>query len=396
LSIGGKTLSKRIVIASRNQILCHKDSKLSYLNSQYLKNYKKNIDEINKKYEWKTQGINAMFLGTGHSPVNVNAVEQANINGISALGSEDKVIYSVEVENNSGIFIKYLDDDKEMEHHVIHDSKAGFYNLDYNKTTGEVVVSVQQSPTERNIAILDINASRYRVITEGDSIDDNPVWGKLNYENIYFDSTGVGRNGQGDIIGFSPKVINRLNIQTGELCELIAFEGYDCFMPKVDSSDNIYFIKRPYQSPFNSSISIKDIILIPFKILKAIFKWIEFFTIRHTGEPLVTGGSNPAKSKEMDPQQIIINGNIINAQKVMKENNARGEKYPGIAPKEWELVKMDRDGNFTCIKKGVIGYDVDKEGNIIFSNGKYIIRILEDGKEEVVDNIDMIDKLIIV
>lgn len=337
-----------------------------------------------------------MFLGAGHSPVNVNAVEQAIVNGIGTLESDDKIIYSVEVENNSGIFIKYLNDDKEMEHHVIHDAKAGFYNLDYNRTTGEVAVAVQQSPTERNIAILDIKTSRYSVITEGDSIDNNPVWGKANPEIIYFDSTGVGRNGQGMVIGFSSKVINRLNTQTGELCELISFDGHDCFQPKVDGKDNVYFIKRPYQSPFSKSISIKDIIFIPFKILKAIFKWIEFFTIKHTGEPLVTGGSNPAKSKELDQQQIIINGNIINAEKIMKENSARGEKYPGIAPKEWELLKMDRSGSLSCIKKGVMGYDVDSEGNIVYSNGKYIIRILEDGKEEVVEKIDMVDKMLII
>lgn len=388
-------MSDRIVIASRNQILYFNDSKLSYLNSQYLKNYKKNIDEINKKYEWKTQGVNAMFLGTARSPANVNVVEQATINGMGMLNSENKLIYSVEVENNSGIFIKYLNNDKEMEHHVIHDSKAGFYNLDYNSSKDEVVVAVQQSPLERNIALLDIKTSRYRVITEGDSIDDNPVWGKANPENIYFDSTGVGRNGQGIAIGFSTKIINKLNTQTGELNELIAFDGHDCFLPKVDSHDNVYFIKRPYQSHYNRFMSIKDIIFMPFKILKAIFKWIEFFTIRHTGEPLVTGGSNPAKSKEMEPQEIIINGNIINADKVMKENNARGEKYPGIAPKEWELVKMDRDGKYNCIKKGVMGFNIDSEGKIVYSNGKYILRLNENGKEEVVDKIDMVDKILV-
>ena len=389
-------MSERIVIASKNQILYYNASKLLYLNSQYLKNYKKNIDEINRKYEWKTQGVNAMFMGAGRSPVNVNVVEQAVVNGVSLLDSEDKIIYSVEVENNSGVFIKYINDDKEMEHHVIHDAKVGFYNLDYNRTTGKVVVAVQQSPTERNIGILDINNSRYSIITEGDSIDNNPVWGKANPENIYFDSTGVGRNGQGIVLGFSTKVINKLNTQTGEMSEIISFDGYDCFQPKVDGEDNLYFIKRPYQSLFKNSVSLKDIIFMPFKILKAIFKWIEFFTIRHTGEPLITGGSNPAKSKEQDPQEIIINGNIINAQKVMKENTARGEKYPGIAPKEWELVKMDKNGWFSCIKKGVMGFDVDSAGNIVYSNGKYIIRILEGGKEEVVGKIDMIDKMLII
>ncbi|OPZ88332.1 MAG: hypothetical protein BWY74_03186 [Firmicutes bacterium ADurb.Bin419] len=80
----------------------------------------------------------------------------------------------------------------------------------------------------------------------------------------------------------------------------------------------------------------------------------------------------------------------------MKENTARGEKYPGIAPKEWELVKMDKNGGFSCIKKGVMGFDVDSAGNIVYSNGKYIIRILEGGKEEVVGKIDMIDKMLII
>jgi hypothetical protein len=95
----------------------------------------------------------------------------------------------------------------------------------------------------------------------------------------------------------------------------------------------------------------------------------------------------------MDSKDLIINGNIINAEKILKENLARGEKYAGIAPKEWELVRMDADGEQKSIKKGVLGFDINKNNEIVYSNGKYIIKISPDGKEEVVEKVDFVEKI---
>lgn len=388
-------MGEKVIFASRNRMGFYRDSNLDYLESQYLNKYQKNKLEISKKYEWKTEGINSAFRGDIMHRMNANPDENSNayVNGIAFLHEGEDVVYSVSADENSGIFIKSLNNHNEPERHVIHDSKVMFYNIDYNEASSQLAVAVQNTAWERNIAVMDIETSKYSVITEGDSIDDNPVWGKLNPKTIYYESTGVGRNNQGMVIGFSPRVINKLDFNKGELSEVVAFENFDCIYPRVDQYDNLYFIKRAYQSSHNIKISLIDYLIIPFKIIRAIFKWIELFTILHTGEPLTSKGANPAKTKQMDAKDVIINGNIINADKILKENLSKGEKYAGIAPKDWELVKLDTNGKQHTIKKGVLGFDINKNNEIIYSNGKYILKITPEGKEEVVEEVEFIEKI---
>lgn len=54
---------------------------------------------------------------------------------------------------------------------------------------------------------------------------------------------------------------------------------------------------------------------------------------------------------------------------------------------------MDADGEQKSIKKGVLGFDINKNNEIVYSNGKYIIKISPDGKEEVVEKVDFVEKI---
>lgn len=96
----------------------------------------------------------------------------------------------------------------------------------------------------------------------------------------------------------------------------------------------------------------------------------------------------------MDPKEIMINENIINVEKTYQENKLNGQAYPGIAPKNWELMCLDSKGNMRSIKQGVLGYAISSNGQVVYSNGKYIILISEDGKEEVLQKIDFIDRIV--
>lgn len=388
-------MDEKIIFSVQNKIGVFHGASVAYLSSQFLNNFKKNREEIQKRSAWKTEGINAEsrqevnFLGKmDYSQV----TDRATINGITFAQNGKKIIYSLSVDNYSGIFAKNPLDNAEAEGHIIHNNNVQFYNLDYNPSTEEVAVSLQHEGWERNIAILNTKNSSYRVLTEGDSLDDNPVWGKLNPRTIYYDSAGIGINRHGGVSAFTPRVIHRLDLNTGELDEMVAVPKHDCFLPKVDEKENLYFIKKPHQSR-RESASIFDFFLIPFRLLKALYNWIEFFTIRYTGEPLTSGSSVRAKSKQQDPKEVLINGNIINAAKALKENQLKGEKFPGIAPRTWELMKREKNGDLVSIKKGVLDYDINQREEIIYSNGKYLIKITREGTEEVLEKADLAHKI---
>jgi len=388
-------MNKHIIFALKNKIgLLNKDS-CEIFDSLYIKNYKEKRQEIRKKNEWKHTGTGAQFRGDFHGP-SIENIEEINdgsmINGITFIEDGKKIIYSASIEQSCGIFIKDICDLTTKESYIMHGTATHFYNIDYNPKLDKLVVSMQDTNFEHNIAILNKETSDYQVITEGDTLDDNPIWGKSNINTIYYDSTGIARNNNDIVVSYAPKVINMLDINTGALDEIVSIPNYDCFLPRIDHEDNIYFIKKPYELPKNNT-SIIDILLIPYKLLKGIYHFLNFFTMKYTGDAFTSKGNNPAKIRNSDEKTIFINGNLINAEKSLKTNKSKGMKYPGIAPQSWELMKLNKNGQINTVKKGIIDFDIDKEGNIVYSNGKYLIQLKTDGSEEVLDKCDLAQKI---
>ena len=384
----------KIIFAAGSKIALLKEDKLEYLESNYLKTYRKNIKEIADRRSWKTEGMGAQFRGD-INPYKYAENENegfASINGISLIEEGKKIVYSISFHGYSGIFIKSLIDEEELETHIIHGSKAKFYSMDLKSGTNEMVVAIEDSGIEKNLAVMDMNNGHYHFITEGDSIDENPVWGRASDNCIYFDTRGIGRDDSGQIVGYSTKEICKLNLETSEIEEVVAMKDFDCSLPKEDEEGNIYFIKKPYNMPVDKSASFKDFVLIPVKLLKAVFNFLEFFTMRYTGEAFKTRGANPAKGKN-DPKEMFIHDNLVNVEKSLKENQSSGERYPGIAPRSWELVKMDNKGDITTIKKGVIDFDLTSEGEIVYSNGKHIIKRSSDGTEKLLKEVELASRI---
>ena len=88
--------------------------------------------------------------------------------------------------------------------------------------------------------------------------------------------------------------------------------------------------------------------------------------------PIITVRPIPSHGRRAD-------GNLIDAEKALKENS--GEENPGIIPKSFELCRLS-GGEIEVVKRGVIAYTFDPDGNVVYSNGNTIVRINPDGKEE--------------
>lgn len=381
-------MAKRVLFTAKNRLGLLENSRLSLTESQYLDNYRRNREQIRRKRAWKSEGTGAAFRGDVDPFRNMdldNLVESATVNGLSFTGEDDRIVYSVSIEHSSGVFFKNPNDAGEAEGHIIHDNGLSFHSLDYNQATGEIAVTVCEGGIEKHIALLDARRSSYHPITEGDSLDENPVWCRQG-RAIYYDSAGIGRNLNGQIVAYGPRTINRLDLDTGDLDEIVSIPRCDCFSPRVDGDGNLYFLRRPRRSPTHA-VALSDILLIPFRLLKALFGWLQFFTMRNTGEPLLTGGPNPGKVRG-NPQEVLIEGNLINAEKTLRENSRKGDKYPGIAPRSWELVKCRPNGEQTVLKKGVLDFDVNSNSEIVYSNGKYLIHLGSDGGEETMQQMD--------
>ncbi len=389
-------MSQKIIFASEGKIGKIDGAKLTYYTSEYLEKYNKNRYEIMKKNSWKTDGQGARFMGAYNMVQDIDIPDTAaHISGIAFLNNSDEIIYTITVNNMSGVFSKNISQDFNNEGHIIHKSNTEFSGIDYIDTSGQAVVSISEESFEKHIALIDINKGSYRIITEGESKDQNPFWSRRNKNILYYDSCGIGMDRANNEIAFSQRFICKLDMGAGTVEECIADDKYNFEKPKEDMEGNLFFIKRPYNDDNNISPgqTIKDIFLFPVRLLRAIFSWMNIFSMRYSGQSLRTKGNNPAKIREKSQEDIFIEGNLINVEKTMKENMDSGEKFPGFAPRNWELVKMDAHGKVTSIKKGVLDYDIEENGNIIYTNGNYIIRILKNGKEEKIEKISMVTKI---
>lgn len=366
---------ERIVFLSEGRINILENSCVKALECEIAETYRERAREIRRNKEWKQSGTGAQFMG---SSMFTGVFQEPSImdiklpvTGVSRVSCEcdERLIYAINFETGGGVYYTYTTTDAQ-DTHIFVNTTTSFYELDVN-SSGVVAVSCANSHIERHISLLDIEKNDFHSITDGECSDCNPRWSRKNENVLYYDSAGIGYDSGGRYAGFGPRSVYKLNVKTGELDEILVGGEFEYVSPYEDADGNLYFIRRPYK-PAGGKMSLKDFLLAPFKFLKAIGGWMDFFSRRYTGEPLNTAGVNPAKANQKSPQQIFIDGNLLESEKNLKLNAATGDKNPGYAPRNWELIVKSPDGEEKILQKSVMSYCVTKDA-IVYSNGKYII-----------------------
>jgi len=329
-----------------------------------LENYKQRGREIQNRKAWKSQGEGAMFTGAYSQDA---GSFNLTVTGLSKF--ENRLVFATNFERGGGLYFKTLDESG-LETPILADVSLGFFEVDVN-LVGRIAVSTCDNSLERHISLLRTNEAYLQTVTEGDSCDCNPKWSLANPDVLYYDSAGIGYSVTGQFMSYGPRSVYRFNTATGELDEVLAGGAYEYYCPFEDATGNLYYIRRPYKQR-SGKMSAIDYIKAPGKILRAFGGWLDFVTRRYTGETLKTSGANPAATNQKSPQQIFIDGNLLNVEKMLKKNAQAGDKNPGYVPRDWELVVRTADGE-KVLHKSVMSYCVAGDGSIVYSNGKFIM-----------------------
>jgi hypothetical protein len=212
---------------------------------------------------------------------------------------------------------------------------------------------------------------------------------------LVFQSAGIGRDARGMIAARGPYSVQQIDVTAGDMKCLAENEKFDLLAPQVSADGALYYIRRPYLPP-NARVSpwrtLLDIVLFPFRLIQAIFEYLNFFSMTYSGKPLKTSGN--ARAKEMDMRRIMLMGNYVNALEIMKQS-ADGET-PALVPASWELVRSASGGAGPAevLAKGVLSFDLEDDGSIVYSNGSAIFRLGGDRKPELVQKSDLIEHVI--
>jgi hypothetical protein len=114
-----------IIFSSQDKIGRIEQGNMGWLNSQFLASYQRNLQAIRERTAWKTQGSGAQFMGVYQHQSSSHRPYQVDISGLTFANQGD-IVYSISVDNGSGIFTKNPQDDKELEGHIIHKHDTEF------------------------------------------------------------------------------------------------------------------------------------------------------------------------------------------------------------------------------------------------------------------------------
>lgn len=350
--------------------------------SEFGRSLRERAAQIHQRHAWKMQGHGAQFmtgaLWAGHA---TDPSEfRVAITSIAAGRNAGELLYSLETPDVSGIFRV---DANGVEQRLFHTADFRLRHIALDPTGATLAASIFHNNFTSHIAVLQVEGTDFFEATDGDSFDIAPRWVPGPGRRLVFQSAGLGRDAAGRFCGLGPFAIQQLDLDSGELQCLAEEPGHDLLGPQCTAAGDLYYIRRPYQndrrkiSPWSA---LKDTALFPFRMAIAIFQYFNFFSMRYTGKPLAT--SRGAAGRQPDLKQMLVWGNLIDADRAARENRMGDTDAPDLVPATWQLVRRSAGGATEVLAKSVLSFDIAADGFILYSNGSAIHRIAQGGRSE--------------
>jgi hypothetical protein len=336
--------------------------------------------EIDRRHAWKTEGRGANFMSRGllWGSTPGQGAAGARFSSLSPGRQEGELLYGLETQEICGVLTYALGNG--IETRLFHSNERRLRQLATAPGRERIACSIHHDAGSSNLAVMDRDASNLTEVTEGDSVDQAPSWVPGEADVLVFQSSGIARDGGGRPAAYGPSAVRSLDLRGGEIETLAEDPRYDYLSPRVDQEGTLFFIRRPYAGAARASHfrSLLDLLLLPLRLLRALFHWLNFFSVRYSGKPLTTAGG-PEK-QGADVRQMMVWGNLIDAASAARE----GSEPPALVPPSWELVRKGRDGSTQVLAKGVLAFDCDGEGGVVYSTGSAVYRLTGNERERLV------------
>ncbi len=351
--------------------------------------------QIQNRNSWKTQGTGARFMSGGalwgrqdSDPAEMRIA----ITGISSGCQNGELLYSLATDDIGGVFL--LRNQASEEQRLLHTADFRVRRLAASPGQDRVACVLQHKGGSSSIAIMHGDGTDLREVTQGDTIDDAPRWAPASAHEIIFQSAAIGRNKAGFAVTQAPFAIHKLNLEAGEVSTLAEDPKFDLLMPHLSSDGTLYYIRRPYRDPSQPPSfwrAALDLILLPLRLLFAVFQFLNFFTVRYTGNTLTTAGN--ARQKHADIRQMMVWGNLIDAQKAADHDSSGAQS---LVPKTWELVRRPPGASEEVVAKGVLSFDVYSDGSLLYTNGSGVYRVDRSGARDALAKDALIEQVVAV
>lgn len=280
---------------------------------------------------------------------------------------EDTIYYVLAVGNTRGLFRRHLADKREVR--LFHRAGWECDGLAYNAADRRLILTSRNDDGTSHVEVYDEDGNRRGALTDGDCVDAAPSLVPGRAKTIVYQSSGVARNQQhGHLVALGHACVHMLDYGSGQLQTLIDNPRYDFVAPRMDAQGRLYAIRRPVEKPVHerAGSALTDTLLMPFRLLKAVFGYLNFFSMVYGKEPLRSAGGPRSPELDQDLGRLWLHGRMIELSKVKSDPQYGGK----LVPRSWELVRIaPASAQPEVIAQHVACFDLRADGSVVYSNG---------------------------
>ena len=340
--------------------------------SQYIQGFLDKKEKAQNLHGWKegtawgTNHVGKQTVTTDDSqPIKFRSVQSTN---------DGNLLYVLHGNGFGGLFEYNLETGIEQRH--LHKQKLDYRDLTYSPARDQILCSSHYGNGIANIVIAKRDGSEHREVTSGDTVDSKPSWVNAVENSIVYQSQGQARNEAGFVIAHGPASLLLLDLTTGDLETILEDDDTDFLCPKVDPTGNLLYIKRPYENAsYKTNQAVTDTLFFPFRLLRAVFHFLNFFSLMYSRKPLTSASGPEVKA---DIKDILLQGKRIDAENALRKGHLV-HGVPSLVPANWQLIKRNRQGQETVLANHVATFDVSRHGDIYYSNGCGVFLLTDAG-----------------
>jgi hypothetical protein len=293
------------------------------------------------------------------------ATDAVGIQATSAqFPAHDRVLYFLKDDTFGGLFEYDLAQDTEKR--LLHKQYLSLDDLRVHPDGHRLLCAQHARNGAANIVVMDADGSNYRELTGGDTVDVAPTWVPGQADAVLFQSSGLARNPAGHVLAQGPASIQLADTAAGSLTMILEDPRLDFLQPRIGANGFLYFIRRPYETPrYGMENALTDALMFPFRLLRALFHFLNFFSLMYTRKPLITA-SGPAV--QADLKDILVKGKRLDAEAALR-TGVQLNGVPSLVPASWQLICRSPQGEEHVLASHVASFDIASDGTILFSNG---------------------------
>jgi hypothetical protein len=324
---------------------------LRELQSPHVRSVMERMERHQQLHGWK-EGTSFARSYTGR-----NRHASADAVGIQATSAQfttdDRVLYFLRDDSFGGLF-EYdllLDSEKRL----LHKQYLSLEDLRMHPEGQRLLCAQHARNGAANIVVMDADGGNYRELTAGDTVDTAPAWVPGQADAVLFQSSGLARNEAGYVLAQGPTSIQMADTTSGSLTVILEDPRLDFLQPRVGANGFLYFIRRPYEAPrYGMGNAVTDALMFPFRLLRALLHYLNFFSLMYTRKPLITA-SGPAV--QADLKEILIKGKRLDAEAALR-TGVPLNGVPSLVPASWQLVCRSPQGEDYVLASHVASFDI--------------------------------------